>query len=128
MTKSLVRRTGLMLLLAAGLAGYTGWQFTQLPTGFLPTEDQGYLLVHVQLPDAAAQERTGEVLDKVIIDVTRAHIWDISSVAALDMAVLKFRRDGADVELRGMNEASSTIVDRLAEHDKPGAMERLMGH
>jgi HAE1 family hydrophobic/amphiphilic exporter-1 len=65
MTKSLVRRTGLMLLLAAGLAGYTGWQFTQLPTGFLPTEDQGYLLVHVQLPDAAAQERTGEVLDKV---------------------------------------------------------------
>ena len=65
MTKSLVRRTGLMLLLAAGLAGYTGWQFTQLPTGFLPTEDQGYLMVHVQLPDAAAQERTGEVLDKV---------------------------------------------------------------
>jgi len=65
MTKSLVRRTGLMLLLAAGLAGYTGWQFTQLPTGFLPTEDQGYLLVHVQLPDASSQERTGEVLDKV---------------------------------------------------------------
>ncbi len=70
----------------------------------------------------------GEVLDKVIIDVTPAHIWDISSVAALDMAVLKFRRDGADVELVGMNEASSTIVDKLAEHDKPGAMERLMGH
>ena len=65
MTKSLVRRTGLMLMLAAGLAGYTGWQFTQLPTGFLPTEDQGYLLVHVQLPDASSQERTGEVLDKV---------------------------------------------------------------
>jgi SulP family sulfate permease len=44
------------------------------------------------------------------------------------MAVLKFRRDGAEVELRGMNEASSTIVDRLAEHDKPGAMDRLMSH
>ena len=65
MTKSLVRRTGLMLLLAAALAGYTGWQFTQLPTGFLPTEDQGYLLVHVQLPDAASQERTSEVLDQI---------------------------------------------------------------
>ncbi len=65
MTKTLVRRTGLMLLLAAGLAGFTGWQFTQLPTGFLPTEDQGYLLVHVQLPDASSQERTGEVLDKI---------------------------------------------------------------
>ena len=70
----------------------------------------------------------GEVLDKVVIDVTRAHIWDISSVAALDMTVLKFRREGAEVEIRGLNEASETIVDRLAEHDKPGAMDRLMGH
>lgn len=69
-----------------------------------------------------------EVLDKVTIDVTHAHIWDISSVAALDMIVLKFRREGADVEILGMNEASETIVDRLAIHDKPGALERLMGH
>jgi SulP family sulfate permease len=66
--------------------------------------------------------------EKVTIDVTRAHIWDISSVAALDMAVLKFRRTGAEVEMRGMNEASETIVDRLAEHDKPGAMDKLLGH
>jgi len=65
MTKTLVRRTGLMLLLALGLVGFTGWQFTQLPTGFLPTEDQGYMMVHVQLPDAASQERTNEVLDKI---------------------------------------------------------------
>ncbi|MBC7280688.1 SulP family inorganic anion transporter [Hoeflea sp.] len=69
-----------------------------------------------------------EVLEKVVIDVSRAHIWDISSVAALDMAVLKFRRDGATVEIIGMNEASETIVDRLAIHDKPGAMDKLMSH
>ncbi|KJS09132.1 MAG: sulfate transporter [Hoeflea sp. BRH_c9] len=69
-----------------------------------------------------------EVLEKVVIDVSRAHIWDISSVAALDMAVLKFRRDGATVEIIGMNEASETIVDRLAIHDKPGAMDQLMAH
>ncbi|AEG57970.1 SulP family inorganic anion transporter [Sinorhizobium meliloti] len=69
-----------------------------------------------------------EALDKVTIDVSRAHIWDISSVAALDMIVLKFRREGADVELVGLNKASETIVDKLAIHDKPGAMERLMGH
>lgn len=47
-----------------------------------------------------------EALDRVVIDVSHAHIWDISSVQALDMAVLKFRRDGAQVELVGMNEAS----------------------
>ncbi|GGA44627.1 SulP family inorganic anion transporter [Pelagibacterium lentulum] len=69
-----------------------------------------------------------EVLDKVTIDVSRAHIWDISSVQALDMIILKFRREGAEVEVLGLNEASETIVDRLAIHDKPGAMEKLMGH
>ncbi len=69
-----------------------------------------------------------EALEKVTIDVSRAHIWDISSVAALDTVVLKFRREGADVEIIGMNKASETIVDRLAIHDKPGALERLMGH
>ncbi|MGD9919999.1 MAG: SulP family inorganic anion transporter [Pseudorhodoplanes sp.] len=69
-----------------------------------------------------------ESLEKVTIDVSRAHIWDISSVAALDMAVLKFRRDGAEVEIVGMNEASETIVDRLAIHDKPGALDKLMAH
>ncbi|MCR5943622.1 SulP family inorganic anion transporter [Ochrobactrum sp. XJ1] len=69
-----------------------------------------------------------ESLDKVTIDVSHAHIWDISSVSALDMIVLKFRREGAEVNILGMNEASETIVDKLAIHDKPGAMERLMGH
>ncbi|RNF34993.1 SulP family inorganic anion transporter [Paracoccus methylarcula] len=69
-----------------------------------------------------------EAVDRVVIDVSRAHIWDISSVQALDMAILKFRREGADVELIGMNKASETLVDKLAIHDKPGAMEKLMGH
>jgi len=69
-----------------------------------------------------------ETLDRVIIDVSRAHIWDISSVQALDMAILKFRRDGAEVDVIGMNEATETIVDKLAIHDKPGAMDKLMSH
>ncbi len=69
-----------------------------------------------------------EAPERVIIDVSRAHIWDISSVQALDMAVLKFRRDGAEVEIVGMNKASETIVDKLAVHDKPGAMDKLTAH
>ena len=69
-----------------------------------------------------------EVLERVTIDVSRAHIWDISSVAALDTIVLKFRREGAAVEIVGLNRASETIVDRLAIHDKPGALERPAGH
>src|SRR6056297_735369 len=42
-----------------------------------------------------------EAAERVVIDVSRAHIWDISSVQALDMAILKFRRDGAEVEVVG---------------------------
>ncbi len=69
-----------------------------------------------------------EALERVTIDVSRAHIWDISSIAALDMAVLKFRRDGAEVAVVGLNEASETLVDKLAIHDKPGAADKLMAH
>jgi len=69
-----------------------------------------------------------EAPERVVIDVSRAHIWDISSVQALDMAILKFRRDGAEVEVVGMNKATETLVDKLAIHDKPGAMGTLMDH
>ncbi|QHQ36181.1 SulP family inorganic anion transporter [Algicella marina] len=69
-----------------------------------------------------------EALERVTIDVSRAHIWDISSVAALDMIVLKFRREGAEVEIIGLNEASETIVDKLAIYDEPGAMDKILGH
>ncbi|MNO06018.1 hypothetical protein D3C81_2276220 [compost metagenome] len=62
------------------------------------------------------------------IDVSKAHIWDLTGVNAIDMAVLKFRRAGAEVELVGMNEASATIMDKLAVHDQPGALERMLGH
>ena len=63
--KTLVRRSAIAMLLAIGLMVITGWQFTRLPTGFLPIEDQGYMLISVQLPDSASQERTNAVLDQV---------------------------------------------------------------
>jgi len=69
-----------------------------------------------------------EILQKVRLDVTHAHFWDLSAIAALDRVVLKFRREGAEVELIGLNEASKTLVLRIAQHDKPGALENLGGH
>ncbi|MCS6759707.1 MAG: SulP family inorganic anion transporter [Candidatus Devosia euplotis] len=69
-----------------------------------------------------------EKLVRVRIDVTKAHIWDLTGVNAVDMAVLKFRREGVEVELVGMNDASATIMDDLAAHDEPGAMEKVLGH
>lgn len=70
-----------------------------------------------------------EVVTRVTIDLTHAHFWDITSVSALDKVVIKFRREGADVELIGLNEASATIVDRFGVHDKPEEVEKLLaGH
>ncbi|MBK1645845.1 sodium-independent anion transporter [Thiocapsa imhoffii] len=69
-----------------------------------------------------------EVIEKVRIDVSRAHFWDITAVSALDKVVIKFRREGTDVEIVGLNQASATLVDRFAVHDKPDAVEQLMGH
>nr|MCU0556315.1 efflux RND transporter permease subunit [Desulfobacterales bacterium] len=63
--KTLTRRTAIVMLLYLVLLGVTGWRFALLPTGFLPTEDQGYLIANVQLPDAASQERTDAVLKRI---------------------------------------------------------------
>jgi SulP family sulfate permease len=85
-------------------------------------------LFYASVEDFMAAFDFKEALDRVVIDVSRAHIWDVSSIAALDSAVLKFRRDGAEVEIIGMNKASETLVDKLAIHDKPGADDTMMMH
>ena len=69
-----------------------------------------------------------EKVPRVRLDLSEAHLWDLTGVNAIDMAVLKFRRAGAEVEVIGMNEASATIMDKFAVHDQPGAMERMLGH
>ncbi len=69
-----------------------------------------------------------EAVKRVRIDVSRAHIWDLTGVNAVDRAVLKFRREGVEVEVVGLNEASTTIMDKLAVHNEPGALEKVFGH
>ena len=69
-----------------------------------------------------------EVVQHVSIDLSKAHFWDLSAVDALDKVVMKFRREGTEVDLIGMNLASATIVDRLGVHDKPNALELLPNH
>jgi HAE1 family hydrophobic/amphiphilic exporter-1 len=61
----LVRNTVPMMILFSAVTVGTFWWFTKLPTGFLPVEDQGYAIVGLQLPDAASQDRTREVVNKV---------------------------------------------------------------
>jgi multidrug efflux pump len=62
----LVRGSALVLLVYVGLLFVTSWVFQRAPQSFIPVQDQGYLLVNVQLPDAASVQRTSEVIDKIV--------------------------------------------------------------
>ena len=55
-----------ILVIFTGVAIGTAWALITLPTGFLPVEDQGYFIVSAQLPDAASQERTRKVLNRLV--------------------------------------------------------------
>jgi HAE1 family hydrophobic/amphiphilic exporter-1 len=84
----MTRRSGLMLVLAIAIIVVSFYGFTRVPTGFLPIEDQGYLLASVQLPDGAALERTQKVLDRVT-EIARKtpgvrQVITIAGVSALD--------------------------------------------
>jgi HAE1 family hydrophobic/amphiphilic exporter-1 len=71
LTKRLVRIPAIVLVVYAGLIGLTGWQFARAPVGFIPEQDQGYLITVLQLPPGASLGRTDEVVRKatqVILD------------------------------------------------------------
>ena len=69
-----------------------------------------------------------EPVERIRLDLTHAHIWDVTGVNAVDKVVLKFRRTGKDTEVLGLNDASATIMDKFAMHDRPDAMEKVLGH
>ena len=67
-----------------------------------------------------------EPVERVTVDVSEAHLWDISAVGALDKVVMKFRKAGREVSVKGVNEASADMIDRFAVHDKPDAAPQAL--
>ncbi len=61
-----------------------------------------------------------EPLEEVVLDLNHAHLWDATSIEAIDKIVLKFRKNNTKVSFEGLNEASLTLMSKLALHDKPG--------
>jgi SulP family sulfate permease len=59
-----------------------------------------------------------EQVERITIDLTHAHLWDQGAAEVLDKAVLKFRRNGIEVEVIGLNEASATLVNKLTSFQK----------
>jgi SulP family sulfate permease len=90
-------------------------------------------VVHGQVFFASADAFAGafdfdEMVPRVEIDLRHSHFWDISAVAALDRVVMKYRRQGVDVEITGLNEASATMVGQHATHDKVEMFDGVPAH
>ena len=78
----LLRVPVIVLLVYVGLLGLTGWGYRQLPTGFIPSQDKGYLIASVQLPDASSAGRTREVIAKLErIALAHPAVKNVNSVA-----------------------------------------------
>ncbi len=69
-----------------------------------------------------------EAIDAVVVDASQAHFWDITSVASLDKVIIQFRREGTNVELIGTNDASASMIEKLAVHDKIDLATYAPGH
>ncbi|WP_409372064.1 STAS domain-containing protein [Salipaludibacillus neizhouensis] len=63
-----------------------------------------------------------EDVDKVIIDVSEAQLWDDSAVGAMDKAESKFEQRGIKVEIRGLDKQSSILMDKI------GGLSKASGH
>src|SRR5574337_1304048 len=85
---AMTRRAVLMVVLALALVGVAGYGLSRVPTAFLPTEDQGYLITPVQLPDGASKERTDAVLRRIQAIAGAIpgvdHVVTVSGISVLD--------------------------------------------
>ena len=75
-----LRLAVIVLLIYVGLIGLTGFAFSRVPRGFVPVQDKGYLLVNVQMPDAASLTRTSDAMKQIEADEAR-HLKYCQAVA-----------------------------------------------
>jgi HAE1 family hydrophobic/amphiphilic exporter-1 len=127
----LVAHSGISVIAALILIGISGYGLSRVPTGFLPIEDQGYLLAAVQLPDGASLDRTQRVMDQVseIAGKTPgvARVLSIAGISALDnsaslanagvvyLVLDDWSKRGAGQDLRsmvvGLNQSLSAVAE-----------------
>ena len=69
-----------------------------------------------------------EDVEKVTLDLTQTHLWDDSAVGAVDKVVIKYHQNGIKVQLKGLNKESNKLIEKLAVHNKPGGLEKAVGH
>ena len=119
---ALLKRGGRMMIVYLAIGAAVGWMYTRLPTSFLPQEDQGYIIVNIQLPAGATLERTQAVVEQV-----EGYLLKQPEVANM-VAVMGFSFSG-----EGQNAALSFVSlkpwdeRKGAEHGADAVAGRAMG-
>ncbi|MDP4023734.1 multidrug efflux RND transporter permease subunit [Methylobacterium sp. NEAU 140] len=113
----MVHVSGLMVGVALVLIGLAGWGLTRLPTAFLPTEDQGYVLIGAQLPDGASKERTDAVLQRIVAMAKATpgvdNVLAISGISVLDNSATLPNAGVAYVVLKNWDQRSASNGEDL---------------
>jgi hydrophobe/amphiphile efflux-1 (HAE1) family protein len=121
LTRRLVQVTGVVLVAYVALIGVAGFQFVRAPTGFIPEQDQGYLITVVQLPPGATLERTEAVVKKAIdIIMSTPGVEHVAPFAGLDATTFTIASNSGTIfsglpslynhEVKGLT-ASSVLAD-----------------
>ncbi|WP_230658378.1 SulP family inorganic anion transporter [Psychrobacter sp. I-STPA10] len=110
-----------VLLSALFFANKIG-QFLEITSDYDDASNTRHYYVHGQVFFASTTHfmdsfDTKEAVDRIEIDVTHAHFWDITAVDILDKLVMRLQREGIDVKVVGVNNASRTLIDRFSVHD-----------
>ena len=110
----ITRMSVFVLLIYVGLLGLTYWSFGQIPTGFIPPQDQGYLVVSIHLPEGASLSRTDEV--------TRSAARIVRETAGVEHAVALAGLSGATRILSTNSAAIFVILQDATARAKKGLL------
>ncbi|MFC0273477.1 SulP family inorganic anion transporter [Metabacillus herbersteinensis] len=69
-----------------------------------------------------------EEVKEIDLDLTQAHLWDDSAVGAIDKVIIKYHQNGVKVNLIGVNTESNKLLDKIAVHNKPGGLNKVVNH
>ncbi|MCX5479802.1 multidrug efflux RND transporter permease subunit [Kaistia geumhonensis] len=122
--RHMVKVSYLMVLAALILVGTAFWGMSRIPTAFLPIEDQGYVVIAVQLPEGASLQRTDAVMKQVSAEAKATpgveNVIAISGVSVLDNSATLFNSAVLyvvlkDWSVRGPDESLKVIYEKLTE-------------
>ena len=119
----LIRMTSVVLVIYAGLIGLNFLAFEKVPTGFIPQQDQGYLILYAQLPDAASLARTQAVVQqatRIILDTegvkhvnAYAGFSILSGSSQSNVATMFARLDDFDLRAGHANLHANAVIENL---------------